>query len=165
MTLLNVLRLIAIALWLGAAIFFSVVVAPAVFGVLRSFDVTNSGEIAGTIVTRTLSVVNITGAVIGTLVLLTILVRSSSGTSRMASLITVICLAVMIAATAIGHWVIAARMRGLRIAMQVPIDQVPLSDARRIAFQTLHGYSVTALGLAMIAALLSILLLARSLRS
>jgi uncharacterized protein DUF4149 len=153
------------ALWLGAAIFFSVVVAPAVFGVLRSFDVTNAGEIAGTIVTRTLSVVNITGAVVGVLVLLTLLMNSGPGNARTKWIVEIICVVVMIAATAIGHWVIAARMRGLRVAMQVPIDRVPLSDARRIAFQTLHGYSVTALGLAMIAALLSILLLARSLRS
>jgi hypothetical protein len=68
-------------------------------------------------------------------------------------------------ATGVGHWVIAARMRGLRAAMVLPIDQISMDDSRRIAFNTLHGYSVNALGLAMIAALVALVLMARSLRN
>jgi hypothetical protein len=55
-------------------------------------------------------------------------------------------------------------MRALRAAMVVPIDQVAADDARRIAFDHLHGYSVNALGLAMIAALVAMVLMARHLR-
>ena len=47
MTILNVLRLLLVSLWLGAAVFFSSVVAPSVFSVLRAFQVPNVGEIAG----------------------------------------------------------------------------------------------------------------------
>jgi hypothetical protein len=75
------------------------------------------------------------------------------------------CLGLIILATGIGHWVIAARMRALRMAMILPIDQIAADDPRRIAFGILHGYSVNALGVAMIAALVAIVLIARNLRS
>jgi len=150
--------------WLGAALFFGAVVAPAAFGVLRSFSLPNANEIAGSIVTRSLSVVNIAGFLIGLLLLLTALVRRSSA-GRVAFYLELGSLAVITIATGVGHWFIAARMRALRAAMVVPIDQVPLDDARRVAFNALHGYSVNALGLAMIAALLAIVLIARGLRN
>jgi hypothetical protein len=49
--------------------------------------------------------------------------------------------------------------------MYLPIDQVPVDDARRVAFNALHGYSVNALALAMIVALVAIVLMARGVRS
>lgn len=165
MGLLNTIRLILITLWLGAAILFSAVVAPAAFGVLRSFDLPNASEIAGTIVTRTLSVINVTGFVASLLVLVSLFARHLAAGARTSALFERLCLGIILLTTGIGQCVIAARMRTLRVAMQVPIDQVPLDDARRVAFQSLHGYSVAALSIAMIAALLTILLLARSPRS
>jgi hypothetical protein len=56
-------------------------------------------------------------------------------------------------------------MRALRAAMVLPIDQIAADDPRRIAFGALHGYSVNALGLAMIAALVALVLMARNLRN
>jgi hypothetical protein len=56
-------------------------------------------------------------------------------------------------------------MRALRASMVFPIDQIAVDDPRRIAFNNLHGYSVSALGLAMIAALVVIVLIGRSPRS
>jgi Domain of unknown function (DUF4149) len=162
-TILNYTRLVLLAMWLGAAVFFSAVVAPAAFSVLRSFSLPNASEIAGTIVTRSLSVVNMAGFVIGIFLLLTLFAgRPARG--RIALLVETICVAVLIIGTSVGHWVIAARMRALRTAMLLPIDQVPIDDPRRIAFNHLHGYSVNALALAMIAALIVIVFIARNLR-
>jgi hypothetical protein len=162
--ILNATRLVLLTMWLGAALFFSAVVAPAVFVVLRSFALPNAGEIAGTIVTRTLSVVNIGGFLIGVFLLLTFFARRTDR-GRPALVVEFFCLAIVVMATGAGHWLIAARMRALRAAMVLPIDLVPVDDPRRIAFNSLHGYSVSALGLAMIAALIAIVLIARSLRS
>ncbi len=153
-----------LACWFGAALFFSAVVAPAAFGVLRSFSLPNANEIAGAIVTRSLSVVNVAGFVIALLLLLTLLLRRASS-GRVSFILECVCLAVIALATGVGHWVIAARMRALRAAMELPIDQIAADDARRIAFGSLHGYSVNALGLAMIAALVVLVLMARSLRN
>ena len=162
--MLSFSRLILLACWFGAALFFGAVVAPAAFGVLRAHSLANANELAGSIVTRSLSVVNIAGFLIALLLLLTLFLRRNSG-SRLSFTIEAICIAVIALATGVGHWVIAARMRGLRAAMILPIDQIAMDDSRRIAFNTLHGYSVNALGLAMIAALVALVLMARSLRN
>ena len=130
---------------------------------LRSFGLPNAGEIAGTIVTRSLSVINIAGFLIALLLLVTLILwRNSSG--RASFIVECICLAVIALATGVGHWLIAARMRALRAAMVLPIDQIAADDPRRVAFNSLHGYSVNALGLAMIAALVALVLMARDLR-
>jgi hypothetical protein len=161
---MNYTRLILLACWFGAALFFSAVVAPAAFGVLRSFGLPNANEIAGSIVTRSLSVINIAGFVVALLLLLTLLLRRSFS-GRVSFIVEFVCLVIIGLATAVGHWVIAARMRALRAAMVVPIDQVAADDPRRLAFGALHGYSVNALGLAMIAALVALVLMARNLRN
>ena len=160
MIFLKNLRMLLLAAWFGAAIYFSAVVAPSAFGVLRSAGVPNPGEVAGAIVSRTLSVVNVSGCVVGLLLLLTVFLFKKTPT-RWSFVIQVILLVIVTAATAIGEWVIAAKMRGLRLAMHGQIDQVPLSDPNRVAFAALHGYSVAALGLAMMAALIALLLMAR----
>jgi hypothetical protein len=153
-----------LACWFGAALFFGAVVAPAAFGVLRSFGLPNANEIAGSIVTRSVSVVNIAGFFIALLLLITLILRRNAS-GRLSFIVECICLAVIALATAVGHWVIAARMRALRAAMVLPIDQIAADDPRRVAFNHLHGYSVNALGLAMIAALVVMVLMARSLRN
>lgn len=153
-----------LACWFGAALFFSAVVAPAAFGVLRSFGLPNANEIAGAIVTRSLSIVNIAGFLIALLLLVTMFLRRSSS-GRVSFILEGVGLAVIALATGVGHWVIAARMRALRAAMELPIDQIAVDDPQRIAFGNLHGYSVNALGLAMIAALVALVLIARGLRN
>lgn len=149
-----------LAVWFGAALFFSVVVAPAAFGVLRSHGLPNAGELAGSIVTRSLSVVNVAGFVVALLLLVTLFMRRGA-VGRAAFIAEGICLVLIALATGVGHWIIAARMRALRAAMVLPIDQVAADDARRVAFNSLHGYSVNALGLAMIAALVALVLMSR----
>ncbi|HXD32705.1 MAG TPA: DUF4149 domain-containing protein [Pyrinomonadaceae bacterium] len=143
-------------LWLGAALFFSAVVAPAAFGVLRQFGVANSGEIAGAIVNRSLRVVNLSGFFLGLLVLLLILFSKSRGLTWILRLVSLV---VMVAATAVGQWMIAARMHALRVAMVVPIDRVEPSDPQRLAFDQLHTYSVGLLSTAMLAAIFAIVLM------
>ena len=156
--MLNSTRLATLAIWFGAALFFSAVVAPAAFSVLRSFALPNASEIAGGIVNRSLSVVNLSGFVVGLFLLGTLLLtRRSAG--KISFILETVCVVLIVLGTAVGHWVIAAKIRAIRAALSVPIDQLPLDDARRIEFNSLHGYSVNALGLAMIAALVIMVLL------
>lgn len=152
-----------LAAWLGIALFFGAVVAPSAFGVLRSFGLPNASEIAGSIVTRTLGVVNVAGFAIAVLLLLTASFRRDS--PRPGGFI-VQCgsLLVVLLMTAVGHWWIAAKMRALRAAMELPIDQIAAADPRRVQFNALHGYSVKALGIAMIAGLVALVLMGRGLR-
>ncbi len=139
--------------------YFSSVVAPSIFSVLRAFQLANVGEIAGTLVTRTLSVVNVSGFIIS-LLLLTSAFAFGKGLGKRSFFLELASLLVVAVSTGAGQWVIAAKMRPLRVAMVLPVDQVPLEDPRREAFNRLHGYSVTALSIAMIAALIGFLIIA-----
>jgi hypothetical protein len=56
--------------------------------------------------------------------------------------------------------VIGARLAALRAAMQLPIDQIALQDPRRIEFDSLHQYSVAALGVAIVAGLVGFVIIA-----
>jgi len=160
MRILNSTRMMLLAAWFGVALFFSAVVAPSAFGVLRQFELSNASEIAGAIVSRSLSVVNVAGFVIALLLAVTIFARRDAG--RKAFLAEGICLAVLALMTALGHWVIAARMRAVKATMLLPIDQLTQDDARRAAFNSLHANSVIVLSLAMIAALVALVLMLRS---
>lgn len=159
MSTLNNIRLLLLASWLGAAVFFSAAVAPSAFRVLRAFNLPNASEIAGAIVTRTLSVVNTSGFILSVLLLITAFVLKG-GYGRRAFILQTVLLVIVAVTTGVGEWVIAAKMRGLRAAMHTTIDQIPVGDPSRVAFDALHGYSVTALSIAIIAALIAFFVIA-----
>jgi hypothetical protein len=152
------MRLVLVAVWLGAAVFFSFAVAPSAFAVLPS------RELAGAIVGRTLSIVNVGGFVVSLLLLATVLVaRYAERRRRIAA--EAVSLALIALATGVGQWVIAARLAALRVGMRRPIDELAQNDPLRVAFGSLHGYSVLALSLGMLAALAALLLIARRAKS
>jgi hypothetical protein len=148
---------------LGAAIFFSAAVAPSAFRVLRGFNLLNASEIAGAIVTRTLSVINISGFVLSVLLLITAFVLKEVY-GRRAFILQTALLMILGLTTGAGEWVIAAKMRGLRAGMRTTLDQIPAGDPGRVAFDALHGYSVTALSIAIIAALVGFFVMANRAR-
>ena len=157
-SIVRVLRLLLLGIWLGAATFFGAAVAPALFGVLRGANLANANELAGTMVSRLLSIINRGGFEISLFLFVTafFVTRNESRSRRLAEMISLAIMAIM---TGAGQWVIAARMVALRAAMQGNIDQVALNDPRRVAFDSLHGYSVTVMGVALLAALLAFLLM------
>jgi hypothetical protein len=159
-TLMRDVRLMLIALWLGAAVFFSAAVAPSAFAVLRARHVVNANELAGTLVTRTLAIVNTSGFIIS-LLLLASAFLFRAGLRRRAFYAEVLSLALVALTTGVGQWIINARLLALRVAMGRPIDEVDLRDPLRIAFNDLHGYSVFALAIGILAAALALLLIAR----
>lgn len=159
-TVLRDVRLLLIALWLGGAVFFSATVAPSAFSVLRSRNVPYANEAAGSIVTRTLSILNTGGFIIALLLLISAFLFRRS-LKRSTFLTETISLAVVAVGTGVGQWVIAARMLALRAAMGRPIDDVAADNPLRVSFDSLHNYSVTALSVAIIAAAVALLLIAR----
>ena len=159
-TIIGYLRLLILGLWLGAAVFFGAAVAPTVFGVLRGAQLANANELAGMMVQRLLAVINRGGFEIALLLLVTgyFITKKESRVVRFAEMISLAIMAIM---TGVSHFVISARMLALRAAMQTPIDQIAANDPRRIAFDALHGYSVAAMGVAVVAGLLAFLIMAR----
>lgn len=143
--------LIAFAAWLGGVAFFSFFVAPAAFRVLPS------PALAGALVGETLPALFITGAFVGAAGL-TLFVWL--GRSLVASRLPAIGAAlVMVVSTLSGQFVFGARIAELRERSPVPIDALSVDHPLRQEFGRLHGYSVIALGLAALAALVVIWLL------
>jgi hypothetical protein len=152
------LRILLIAVWLGAALFFSFGVAPSAFAVLPS------RELAGSIVNRTLMIVNYSGVIIGLILLATSFV-SRQNISRGRLLFEQIVLLLLTAACAVGQFIIGARLHNLRLQIGRPIDELATDDPLRVAFNDLHVYSVIILLAAMTAALIAFFLLAARARN
>lgn len=154
MRFLTDIRLLLIALWLGAACFFSFAVAPSAFGVLPS------RELAGSMVNRTLLIVNISGIVIGAILILLSFV-GTKGENKFKVWSERIVLLILTAACAVGQFVIGIWLSYTKAQMGKPIDEVALEDPLRIQFNQLHEYSVWILVTAMIAALIAFFLIGR----
>ncbi len=158
MKLLLNFRILLVALWLGAACFFSFAVAPSAFAVLPS------RELAGSVVNRTLAIVNYSGLFVG-LILLASSYVSRHNANRIKLWIEQGLLLLLTAACAFGQFVIAARLSDLRGQIGRPIDDMATDDPLRVAFNDLHGYSVTILMTAMIAAVIAFFLIVRRVRN
>ena len=161
---MNNFRLLLLGVWLGAAIFFSATVAPAAFGVLRGFQLANANEIAGAIVTRTLSIVNISGFAISLFLLATAFLVKRRGASGAGFYLEIILLAMIAILTGASQWWVSPRMLAIRAALPRPIDQIARNDPQRVAFDTLHHYSVALLGIAVLASLIAFFVMARQRR-
>lgn len=159
MKLVSYVRLLLLGMWLGASVFFSAVLAPNAFIVLRSYQSLNAGEIAGALVNRNLTAINLSGFVIGLIVFVFGLIKFGK-VAWPAFIIEMICIVLLIISTAVGNWIIAAKLRTLRLTLTGPIDQLAVSDPRRVSFDQLHAYSVKALSVAMIAAFVSFVMIA-----
>ncbi len=153
MKFLSNTRLLLIGLWLGAAVFFSFAVAPSAFAVLPL------RELAGAIVSRSLTIINIGGLVIG-LILLASSFLAAAGTNRLLLWTERLLLLLLTAACAVGQFVIALWLSFVKAQMGKPIDEIALDDPLRIKFNNLHEYSVWILVAAMLAAFIAFFLIA-----
>lgn len=152
MKFLSDIRLLLLAIWLGAAVFF-VAVAQAAFGVLEE------RELAGAVVNRTLAVLEYGGMGIAAMLVLTSLV----GTARISAfwlLVERFLLLILAAACAVGQFVIGFWLSSLRSQIGQPIDEVALDDPLRQQFNTIHEYSVWVLFVGMAAALIAFFIIA-----
>lgn len=147
MKALTAFRLLIIALWIGAGLFF-IAVAQSAFGVLPS------RELAGNLVSRTLAILNYAGLGIAIVALLTSLILPQ-GLNRILVWAERIVLVVFGLACGVGQFVISWWMLMLRTQMGRPIDEVPADDPLRMQFNNLHEYSswlmLTAMGAALLA--------------
>ncbi|HEY0428950.1 MAG TPA: DUF4149 domain-containing protein [Pyrinomonadaceae bacterium] len=154
MNFLSNFRALLIGLWLGAACFFSFAVAPSAFAVLEN------RELAGSVVSRTLMIVNLGGLVISLIVLAFSFVKRPAlapfwiwAERFLLVLLTLAC--------AVGEFVIAVWMRLVRTQAGKPIEEMAADEPLRIQFNNLHQYSVWVLLGAMIVALVLFFLIGR----
>jgi len=157
---MNVLRffmLLALVVWIGGIIFFAAVVAPTLFRVLPTH------QLAGAVVSRSLGILHGMGIGCGIVFLVTSMISSYSARGAAhpcAPRHLLVC--VMLALTCISQFVVSAKLLAMRTAMG-EIDLVPLTDARRIAFNQLHVWSTRLESGVLILGLVVLFLVARRL--
>lgn len=147
------IRLLLLAIWLGAAIFFISVAQ-------SSFAVLPTRELAGLVVNRTLMILNVSGLGIAVLLILTSLVVRKDA-NRLLLWVERFLLLIVAAACAVGQFVIAIWLQFTKAQMGgKPIDEVAVDDPLRIQFNNLHQYSEWVLLAGMAAALLAFFIIA-----
>jgi len=148
----STVQIAILSLWLGAAAFLALAVAPALFAELPT------RTLAGTVVGRILPPVFYSGMVTGAIVLALQVLERRGWTWRGREMAGV----VIVASCAIAQFFIAPRIARLREQIGGPLEALAADDWRRASFGRLHGISVAWLGLAMIAAVVGIALAARA---
>lgn len=144
---------VLLAAWLGASLYFTVVVTRAAFAVLPT------RTLAGALVGETLPALFDAGMFVG-VVLVAAALMSPVSAVRTVSLTGG---AVIAALCALARFVILARIARLRLTLPAAIDSLALTDPARRSFGQLHALSVGALGMAMLTGIVVAVVLAHSL--
>jgi uncharacterized membrane protein len=155
MSILRFFMWLSLVVWIGGIIFFAFVVAPTVFRVLPTH------QLAGNVVSRSLSLLHGIGVTCGVIFVATSMINSAvvSGSAQpFAARHVLICL--MILLTLVSMFAVGARMEALKRDM-VTIDDVPQDDARRVEFNQLHVWSTRLEGTVLLMGLVVVFLTAR----
>lgn len=145
---------IVLAAWLGAAVYFSVIVARAAFRTLPT------RSLAGALVGETLPAVFITGIIACAIAALLAAREPASVPGRTLRLATSL---VAMALCLFAQFIVDPRIERLRARLGSTLDSLPAGDPGRVAFGRLHALSVLALGAAMLLALAALLIACRTL--
>lgn len=148
-------RALLIGLWLGAAVFFIAVAQ-------SSFAVLPSRELAGSVVSRTLMIINLSGLIIGAILLAASFIRQTAAAKPFLLWTERLLLALIVISCAVNQFVIGSWLFYVRAQFGgKPVDEIAADDPLKIQFNTLHEYSVWILMTAMIAALLAFFIILR----
>ncbi len=142
-------RLGLTGIWLGVGSTFSFVVAPSAFAVLPS------RELAGSIVSRVLSSVEVIGMVVG--ILLIILWFADSRRTR--STLEIALYFLITLAMGFSRFVVSPRLHSIRQEFGNQLAGLPSGDASRQSFDLLHRVSVGLMGFDLLAAFAALLVL------
>lgn len=140
-----------IGIWLGVGSAFSFLVAPSAFAVLPS------RELAGSVVSRVLSSVEVIGLVVG--ILLIVLWFTDSRRRRFRSILEISAYSVITLAMGVSRFVVSPRLRSIRQEFGNQLAGLPPGDATRESFDLLHRVSVGLMGVDLLAALAALFVL------
>lgn len=153
---LRSLFVLLLCLWLGAMLFFGLVVAPSAFAALPT------RQLAGDVVTAALTRLNYIGYYLGPfLMVLAVFSARQRRLSNISLLVSLLLLFLMTTSAIVSNEYITPQMLLLRSQMGDIIDKVPQDNPLRIRFNVLHNYSVRLMAFNLIAGLLVFLLLLR----
>jgi hypothetical protein len=152
MKFLSDIRLLLVGLWLGASVFF-VGVAQTAFSVLPQ------KELAGSMVGRSLSILDYAGIGFAFILIITSILGSARVNKLWLWIERFLLLAIG-AACAGEEFVIGIWMSSVRSQIGGPIDEAAADNPLKVQFDQLHQYSEWVMMAAMIAALITFFIIA-----
>ena len=142
---------VALAVWLGGMVVAGLVVAPATFGVLQGWDPATGRMLAGQVFGEILRRLNHVAYICGGVMLLTLTLQRLLGPRPIGYGLRAGIIGVMLALTMASGLGIIPRVDAILRTVSGPVSALPAADARRLAFDRLHGlssalFSATAIG-------------------
>src|SRR5579871_4663208 len=150
-TFLRFLQFLALGAWLGAILYFSIIVTQGAFGILTL-------DQAGALVRFTLRGLHWMGLMAALVYLIAAVAQEMSPKALIKP--ASIGVMLMFLLTAVSQRVVIQRMDALRMQM-VSVEATPTDDPRRAEFDRLHGYSVDLEAGVLLIGLASLFLAAR----
>jgi len=129
---LRLLQFFALGTWVGAILYFSLVVAPGAFHTLSNPDQ------ASAFIGYTIGHLHMAGIVLGIIYLVATMLAANSVRALGSS--ASVCVMLMVVLTAISQYLVVARMERLRLEMG-SVWATPPEHPMRVAFERLHGVS------------------------
>ena len=153
--------LLALVVWLGGMIVAGMVVAPSAFGTLQAWDAVEGRVLAGQVFGEVLRRLHVVGYVAGGLMLVVLTVERLLGPKPVSFGIRAGLLLTMLACTLYSGVMVAPAVHALQQQVSGPMNLLPSDDARRVAFDRLHGRSSMVLSATAVCGLLLLLWEAR----
>jgi hypothetical protein len=148
----RLLQFFALGTWVGAILYFSLVVAP---GAMRTLD---NPDLASALIGYSIGRLHVAGIVLGLIYLMAAMLGAKS--VRALGSGASICVALMVILTAISQYLVVAKMETLRLEMG-SVWATPPEHPMRVAFERLHGVSFWLEVIVLLAGIAALYLTAR----
>jgi hypothetical protein len=139
--------LAALVCWVGGMLMFGAVVAPTIFRVLEAADPANGRLIAGTLVGTLLGQLHVLAYACGTVIGFGLLIMKFIGPPPRAFFARLGIIVVMLGFEIYSGGPLARELTEVRARVPGPIERLPPSDERRLAFDRLHATSTALMGI------------------
>ncbi len=153
MRFLRYLYVLALIIWLGGMTIAGLVVAPVTFSVLEAWNPSIGRVLAGDVFGAVLARLSLIGYVAGAVMFLVLTIQRLLGPRPRSYGIRVGLVFVMLVLTLYADRIAAPRIDELQSQVGGPMNQLPLSDERRVEFDYLHSLSTSLTIAAIIAGL------------
>jgi len=147
MLVLRYLYVLALVIWLGGMVVAGAIVAPSIFVVLERWNADEGRVLGGAVFGEVLRRLYLLGYAMGAVMFVVLTMKRLLGPRPMGYGIRVGIIGAMLAFSIASGRFVSPRVEAITSQLNAPITSLPETDARRIEFNRLHGYSSWLLGL------------------
>lgn len=144
---------LALVVWLGGMVILGAVVAPTIFQVLQASDPESGRALAGAAFGTAIARFHYVAYIAGALALLTLATMRILGPKPAAFAVRALIVLVMLGIAVYSGFVVLARIDAIQAAVGTLPSLLPVTDPRRIEFDSLHALSTQLMSANIVGAL------------